>query len=661
MQLRDNFNIIDNHINQDITIKQQLKSIINQFIENYFITNKIVVLPSLMHQINFNDDIIDYNIIISYLSQSRKNMRNNIKRQTFNFNNLIEFIENTTNKIKYIVSILNLNEINRNIFVNNYLSQLLKYILSDSIISIFIENILISLDFNKKEIISKYFKLMKDIDKENKFFIDFINSIGKNFIINNINIPIPDNLKNIQLLIDNINQYKLVSEYYNFINDNNINNIIIINGIIPAFSKILDLGNIDDIIFICENFGDELFKIIKISENKFNMLKFTTTISNIIMNNNDNILLCIKLLSLYSLYCDIKNIPNNLYKNKLFNDIIIIIEYFNNLVINKKYTMAFNISKLFYLCPDRDILINKYKEYLIKRMIILWKNTNYKELIDFELLIYNNIITKIYNIKESNHIYRIIHNYLDSINMNLKYSSNILNTLIIDHDIWDINMTNGIVNMNQLVNYNSEFSNTLVKYTEFFEKNNKKETLFWSLHYGEIIITYENHKIKMLPIHFMILELFDKKDSIMYNDIINMQFFTTYNEKFRHDILNSLFISNLLNSNNVNQHNIITLNNNKQYKDDIIKIFFNISDYDIVINKRKEHDLIISRKDIINTNINSILKKNKELTKEELYSILIENIKLFVVTNDLFEESLQHLIKMDYIEYNNMKYQKIYY
>jgi hypothetical protein len=59
-------------------------------------------------------------------------------------------------------------------------------------------------------------------------------------------------------------------------------------------------------------------------------------------------------------------------------------------------------------------------------------------------------------------------------------------------------------------------------------------------------------------------------------------------------------------------------------------------------------------------NINNILKSNK-YNYQDLYTKLKDNIKLFILDEKIVNESLDIMIKKDYIQKTNDVYEKIYY
>ena len=158
----------------------------------------------------------------------------------------------------------------------------------------------------------------------------------------------------------------------------------------------------------------------------------------------------------------------------------------------------------------------------------------------------------------------------------------------------------------------------------------------------------------MLPIQFMIVEMFIYKDSIPIDEIMSSKFLSNYSNKFKNDIIYSLILSKLMITINDN----LILSKNGTFKHNLIDIYLLESQY---IKNKINDELIFSYRDIIVTNINHILKL-KSLNFNDLFDEIKNKIKLFNVDNLLFNSSLDYMINMDYIIYNiNGLYEKIYY
>jgi hypothetical protein len=289
-------------------------------------------------------------------------------------------------------------------------------------------------------------------------------------------------------------------------------------------------------------------------------------------------------------------------------------------------------------------------------------NINYYDneyyIINNILLIKNNAIKKyIYKMyKVLNDFNNSIHENLLFINNNLNYK-NKLNILTISYNTWDINQNEGLIDFNILKNNNySNLTNLLLNYNNHYKNNNNNKNIYWFPHFGSIDITFNDKNIKLLPIQFLILELFDNNKENNYDDIINNPIFTNYSDKFKNDILSSLIISKLL----INTNKKLNITKNNDFSTDLINVFFTTSDYAIIWERKREEQFISEKEDIIKTNINELVKQFK-LNKEELFNKLKEKIKLFDINIEQYEKCLDYMLKFNYLHIHNNIIIKIYY
>jgi hypothetical protein len=195
---------------------------------------------------------------------------------------------------------------------------------------------------------------------------------------------------------------------------------------------------------------------------------------------------------------------------------------------------------------------------------------------------------------------------------------------------------------------NTIMGKALRNYKKFYESRYEgKRTLLYSLHFGEIDITYMKQQIIMLPIQFCVLELYEKTDTIDIAQIKSAPFFLNYCDKFRNDTIYSLISGGLLKMNGTN----ITLVTSGQFKQNLIEIFFTNSDYSQSWQENKTKELAHSREEIIMTNINHIIK-TRSINRNELYDSIKKAISLFEVTTDMFDKATDYMTNHRYIETN---------
>ena len=193
-------------------------------------------------------------------------------------------------------------------------------------------------------------------------------------------------------------------------------------------------------------------------------------------------------------------------------------------------------------------------------------------------------------------------------------------------------------------------------YEKFYElRYENKRVINWFPHFGEVNISYLDCDIKMLPIQFMVLEMFNVKDSLNLDEVSNATFFTNYTTKFRNDIIGSLVSGGLLKVN----HDQLELMTTKNFKNNLIEIFFTHSDYAAVWEQNRNDELAHTRQEITNTNINHILKQHTR-SKQELYDLVKQSIKVFELDQATFDKSVDYMVSMDYIKFND-HYVKILY
>lgn len=663
MQLYDKFNIIENHL-QDTT-EPAIFSKIDNYFENILKTDNNILIANYIRLMTwFNKNKIDKYIAIfelhlkNYLIQIRNTMRISIKRDVFELLTLNNFINKFKSKVEYITI-----NFNNNIFIQIGITELANLIISDSIIMQFTEEHMVQFD-NDTRNIKVFFNTLNNLNKYdiggmyNKTLVILSNRL-KLDLINQPNYPLPENIKQIQLFNDSLIYYEKIIKYYDFIKTDIINiSKGMVDIIVDNFCKLIKANNIDNLIFIFDNYWEKITNIIKLYNISINE-HLQYTIDTLARTANIDI---IKLLKIWY-YADnfIKGICiGKIALNKLFTDdnIVILLTKVDNIIKNNNndnvdYLFAF-ISKV----VNCDVYINKYYELLIKRLMVnfsLPKN-EFVRYIEIE----NNMkykLKKVFNIKLLYKINKVIQDTTSSYNDMINFKNTNLSVITTSYNNWDINQNDGLLNKKNLLDIQSTYSGIqLYEYQLYYENIYKNRTLNWFPHFGEVIITYLDQKLKMLPIQFMVLELFNDIDNISIDKILSASFLVNYSVKFRNDIVYSLITANLLNNNNNN----ITLATNGIFKYDLIDVFMNMSDYANIMILKRQEALIHSRQEIINANINSTLKYCS-VSKNDLYEIIKHNIKVFTLTDELLNSSLKYLIDMDYIQLNNMIYEKIIY
>ncbi len=82
----------------------------------------------------------------------------------------------------------------------------------------------------------------------------------------------------------------------------------------------------------------------------------------------------------------------------------------------------------------------------------------------------------------------------------------------------------------------------------------------------------------------------------------------------------------------------------------VIDIFHTMTEYTEIIKQEMQIELALERIDIINANINHFIKLDQNLTLNQLFDIIKSNIKIFSVSKELFDKSIDKMISNEYIE-----------
>jgi hypothetical protein len=223
---------------------------------------------------------------------------------------------------------------------------------------------------------------------------------------------------------------------------------------------------------------------------------------------------------------------------------------------------------------------------------------------------------------------------------------------------WDVNQNEGLVNgkMVELIQ-DSQLGKHMRNYQKYYElRYCNKRILNWFPHFGEINVTYLGKEIKMLPIQFMVLEMFNDINRMSVKDVLTSQFFSNYTSKFTNDIIGSLVSSGLFKMSNDSM--ILTSSDN--FNTNLIEVFFSTSDYANIWEQRRKDDLALSREEIVCANINHQIKTHP-MTKTQLFDSLVKLIEVFELNETVFNKALEHMCKMDYVKLNGESYEKIVY
>lgn len=695
MSLYDKFGIIENHLIQD---NKTLFSKLENYFENYLNSDIKIVMFDFINQakwfqnINFKDLSIDIeNLLKNHLFQRRNIIKNYVKKENYSLTKLNYFIKNFIHKIEYIDKSFKSN----NIIIKEAITQLSNLIISDSIILLFIEEELLN-DSNNFSNVESLIKTIKYISKyDNNEIFNKIATIFSNIFIKKIidsnESPLPENIKIINKINQTIKYAIKLNNDFKFIKEESFKFVqplysLIINDLV----FIIKNNSLNEILFLFEKVWNDINNILIIikKENDTEYIKYIDNIINSFLEQHKNIISNrnsmtfydeIKYMKIYKyIYHVIQSSSNKDIIDKKISKLCSSHDIINNLnvYINNSIEQSdvkdinFIINLILPTIKNKDIFIETYYEYLIKRLTTKFteiiinnlKHIDYIDYFDIEMDCINTIQLHVGQ-KLTYKLYKVIKDIIESIENNKEYmkinnTSNIISVITTSYNNWSINHEEGIMNTNDIdAIINTQLGKYLSEYNTFYEnKYEGKKILNWYPHFGEVNITYNNKNIIMLPIQFMVLELFDKTDCLLITDILKTSFLNKYSNKFANDIIKSLLYSKIL----LQQNNNISLSCSDDFNTNLIEIFFKISDYVNVWEQIKNTELASTRNEIICSNINHELKK-KPLTKTQLFDVLYNKINVFELNNEILDNALKYMQNMDYIKTEADNYVKIVY
>lgn len=637
--MQDKFNIIKKPINNENS-----SDIISDYIINYFLNNYKYHPSYIFNICLYNQNINTLEILNSSLDKYTINIadkiKNLIKNEEFDIIMLKDICINYDNCINNLVSILNIKtEVSYSSFECNVLSNpyFQNFILNTNDKVAFPYN-----ESNKNNIFYRtIFKYIINVCTDN--FINWFTKLLSTKLINNLPTIELHNEKyklyyEFNLYINYYITYNKVFNYY--YNKRNSNNITagILDIIDKTFIKIINIS--DEI---------ELYNFIKYNWEKWIKLEYRITnitliktkliryISNIYDQNNIINYNFIKLLSL-SIFKKDNNLID-IFKDEHINIYIINIIHCNN------YEIIHNIINAIISCfyYNYKFMMENYHKNLIERILTFTYNYH-NEAVILKMLAMNKI-----NVSK---LLIVLNSAKTSDTQLLKYINHpFFNTITTTYNYWNINFNNGFISSKDL--NNSQLSSNLINYNEYYESINENKTLIWLPQHGIIDITYNNVNIKLLPIQYFVLELFETDNIELSIDYIkNCFFFKNYSEQFKMNIIYSLINSSLL---MINSNSLIILNNN--YSIPFLNLVDKIDNF-ILFDDKKED--FIDKETVIKSNINHYLKK-QNMNFDELFNIISNNIKIFTISQKILLDTINMMIKEDYITFSNNSYYKIIY
>jgi hypothetical protein len=671
MSLTDKFQIIEPY--------SFVPNKIDSYFENLICSDINIYAPyfvdSSFSHTDYNVKIEEY--VRQHLISRRNNIRSLLKADNYHLSNMNSFIKHFLTKLEHINTLLRKDN---DIIIRENIKLLSNLIISDSIILLFIEDLVNSFDRDQLTSIQQFINIIKMFNKYDdgetysKVLTNFSNSFTKQFL-NMEQIPLPLNIKKVQELCSIIKYTTSIEEYYKFLH----NDITMINKtnydlIISKFIDVLIYNTPFEIKYTIDNIKSSIYKMnTHVFNNEYTAMKIIIEVINLIVRYEKSSEYILDIIDIISFIDKILNPDKFTQSFKIRRGIIT--EKFAELICSENVLELIH-SKIddhirdgrisdaihtFSYCTnvkDKDVFINKYYEQCKTRLMQYISthtnisgftnsiaNENY--IIEFLKQKYGDKV--VYKIKKIVDDAKASFDNMMNFNRLIK-NNNIDKTLTVlttSYKNWDINQSEGVITTNILQNMgNTVMGKALRNYKKFYDtRYEEKRVLFYSLHFGEVDITYMGQQLIMLPIQFCVLELYNNTDTIDISKLKSSPFFMNYSDKFRNDTIYSLISGGLFKTSGSN----IILATSGQFKQNLIEIFFTNSDYSNIWQENKNRELAHSREEIIMANINHLIKTHN-MSLKELYENIRKSITLFDVTHDMFDKSIQYMILHQYIK-----------
>ena len=603
----------------------KLNELLQLFIKNF----NSIYIEKIYNIINHNNNNIKniYNFIKKYVITNRKKIIACIKKKRFSIDELQNFINNIKTKFIFIKNI----DKNFNDNINKIIFN--QFIINPNICMLIYKNII----NNNTKFIYYLQKILKSNNNQESItkVLFFINGFAR-YIIEDIMVKI--NKTNYLL-----NDYKLVYYYIenNFYNFNLYSKILntrdfkksVYNELLLKINNELNKSNY---MFIVNNML--LFNnIIKQFEyyNK-EIIVFKKKVLEYTFNNNNFYKIPIEMFFKFFVEVSHYIIAND--KNFKLNIISIFLKddkllekFINYIIVGTYHSINYNTNMhiLIETIQRLDILLNYNELFKIKFMNV-FKNINniflLNKLTQKDKILKPRLINSLKNLllHDKNVLFEYLHNIYND------FSASTKNNININPYYWSINNNN----------YVNTYSNSKYNYLEY-------------LHFGKTVINFEYKdnmiNLTMLPIQYEIFAYFNK-NNIFPKKLGN------YSKDYIDKVILSLVNSKLILCNN----NIYSINTDfKQVSKNLIEVFYT-NKISKIKNVRRENAIDI--KYVLATNINKYLK-SRENNLDNIYNYLIKtlNIDLFNINKKNISDTLDYMIKQEYIAKNDNMYMKLLY
>ena len=684
MDLSDKFGVIIK--NENSTVLQH--NDYNWYFENLIKNNNKIFLSSYVQQglLCQSEDFIFKLIndkLEEHIKEIRKNLRSNL-RVARNINlveSLISIINNYNSKIYNIEYFIKNKDL-----LKNFYNSLFSSIIGDPIIKEILKKDIMILKnkSNTKFLFSKIEKL------DNKFYnewcIQFTKNCLESYCMSSLSLiedyPLPKNLIVLHQFKEISNFINKYSKHFNYIKDFNIYNTMSKKIYLSIF-EIVDNNDINVITsFFKSNYEIiiDVFKNVSHEEKDKFQLNF---IINIFDNCRNYSLssLCelflvfnkyysISFSSLSQLMC--KEISNIIQINNKYNEFIdLLMELLNN---NKseqdKLDNTFcNLFSIISYFDDKNVIFKRYHKELMLRLL-----ENENSICDIDTEKENIKMLKCFSPKQNYKLNRTIDDYAKSKSFN-SYTKNLMsesnelrnklngipdkwNIINTSYNIWDSSIFDVATNLDD-IDSNSQLAKFFKLYSNVYSNTHENSrNLNWYLHSGCVRMDYNTEhgiiKLKMLPLQALILEKFNSEFVCITTDMFfKFDFLSSYDRKEKEKLLDVFIETNILNI----EFDRIVLSNAKldnidsQNELDLISKFFEISDLPEKWNHENELEIVSEKEDVVKSKINHHLKVN-DCSYDTLFE-KCQEIKCFHVNKDLFQDALDYMLKMDFVNYNS--------
>ena len=355
-------------------------------------------------------------------------------------------------------------------------------------------------------------------------------------------------------------------------------------------------------------------------------------------------------------YCYLYNIKN-------FKHLITYITNYNKYDTPSSSLKQKDIVKLF----EKNILEENIEQnnMLICSIINLFINDGIFDLLEkslIERLLYHDSsidlerqqFAKMYPYFTPKQVYKyktIIEDYYDT----QQYKNiNIINKnkiLLVKKNAWNLNFSEGFLEIFEKTRYINFFPPSSIDY--FINSVYKEKSLYnllIYLHIGFVDMKFNINnkiiKIKMLPIHSVILNIFNTKETTTLLYICNL--LPNYSKEFIEIILQTFYISDILFEKNI--YIFVNMNYSGGYIN-LIDIFNKINNTETKEKITLEKNLANRKKDILISIINHLVKNNS-IDKLKLFDKCCSTNKVFLTSEKLFNECIKEMIDKEYIKCN---------